>query len=393
MKIAIMGFGTVGSGVEEILYKKKNSLKNHNLIIEIDKVLIKNKNKKRNPFEKDLVFTDDFEEILSSDVDTVIDLTTSLEETYQMISSLMKAGKHIITANKAVVSKYFEQLNALARSNEVYFSYEAAVGGAIPLIHPLMEEAIFNKMNKVFGILNGTSNYILSKMETEGASYTDVLKKAQDLGFAELDPTADVGGFDSMRKIRILSSLIYNAKVNEEEIPTFGIENIKKIDLSFAKNMGYSIRMIAKSELKDGKINISVIPSFVNDEFFAKTFDETNGVKVWGENFDSYELKGPGAGRLETAEAVIRDLVRVLSRREIPAYYNMENSYQVSNTLENKFYIRTSKLTPELKKLVKYEEHKKEEYFILTKKVSLRNLKPILADLGEVFLAEIEEDL
>ena len=388
-----MGFGTVGSGVEEILYKKKNSLKNHNLIIEIDKVLIKNKNKKRNPFEKDLVFTDDFEEILSSDVDTVIDLTTSLEETYQMISSLMKAGKHIITANKAVVSKYFEQLNALARSNEVYFSYEAAVGGAIPLIHPLMEEAIFNKMNKVFGILNGTSNYILSKMETEGASYTDVLKKAQDLGFAELDPTADVGGFDSMRKIRILSSLIYNAKVNEEEIPTFGIENIKKIDLSFAKNMGYSIRMIAKSELKDGKINISVIPSFVNDEFFAKTFDETNGVKVWGENFDSYELKGPGAGRLETAEAVIRDLVRILSRREIPAYYNMENSYQVSNTLENKFYIRTSKLTPELKKLVKYEEHKKEEYFILTKKVSLRNLKPILADLGEVFLAEIEEDL
>lgn len=393
MKIAIMGFGTVGSGVEEILYKKKNSLRNHNLIIEIDKVLIKNKNKKRNPFEKDLVFTDDFEEILSSDVDTVIDLTTSLEETYQMISSLMKAGKHIITANKAVVSKYFEQLNALARSNEVCFSYEAAVGGAIPLIHPLMEEAIFNKMDKVFGILNGTSNYILSKMETEGASYTDVLKKAQDLGFAELDPTADVGGFDSMRKIRILSSLIYNAKVNEEEIPTFGIENIKKIDLSFAKNMGYSIRMLAKSELKDGKINISVIPSFVNDEFFAKTFDETNGVKVWGENFDSYEFKGPGAGRLETAEAVIRDLVRVLSRREIPAYYNMENSYQVSNTLENKFYIRTSKLTPELKKLVKYEEHKKEEYFILTKKVSLRNLKPILADLGEVFLAEIEEDL
>lgn len=393
MKIAIMGFGTVGSGVEEILYKKKNSLKNHSLIIEIDKVLIKNKNKKRNPFEKDLAFTDNFEEILSSDVDTVIDLTTSLEETYQMISSLMKAGKHIITANKAVVSKYFEQLNALARSNEVYFSYEAAVGGAIPLIHPLMEEAIFNKMDKIFGILNGTSNYILSKMEKEGASYTDVLKKAQDLGFAELDPTADVGGFDSMRKIRILSSLIYNAKVNEEEIPTFGIENIKKIDLSFAKNMGYSIRMLAKSELKDGKINISVIPSFVNDEFFAKTFDEINGVKVWGENFDSYEFKGPGAGRLETAEAVIRDLVRVLSRREIPAYYNMENSYQVSNTLENKFYIRTSKLTPEIKKFIKYQEHKKEEYFILTKKVSLRNLKPILADLGEVFLAEIEEDL
>ncbi len=291
--------------------------------------------------------------------------------------ALMKANKNVLTANKAVVSKYFEELNDLARENEVYFSYEAAVGGAIPLIHPLMEEALFNNMDKVFGILNGTSNYILSKMEMEGASYEDVLKKAQDLGFAELDPTADVGGFDSMRKIRILSSMIYNAKINEEEIPTFGIENIKKADFDFAKKMGYSIRMLAKSELKDGKINISVIPSFVNDEFFAKTFNETNGVKVWGENFVSYELKGPGAGRLE----------------EISAFYDGENHYEVENILENKFYIRCEKVSPALKDLIKFEKVCGNDHFILTKKVSLNALKPILSDLGDFFLAEIEEDL
>ena len=388
-----MGFGTVGTGVEEILYKKREILRKHKLDIEIDRVLIKNIGKKRNPFEKSLVFTDDFDEILASDVDTVIDVTTSLEETYQRMVALMKDGKNVLTANKAVVSKYFEELNDLARENEVYFSYEAAVGGAIPLIHPLMEEAIFNNMDKVFGILNGTSNYILSKMEMDGASYEDVLKKAQDLGFAELDPRADVGGFDSMRKIRILSSMIYNAKINEEEIPTFGIENIKKADFDFAKNMGYSIRMLAKSELKDGKINISVIPSFVNDEFFAKTFNETNAVKVWGENFVSYELKGPGAGRLETAEAVVRDLLRILSRREIPAFYDGENHYEVENILENKFYIRCEKVSPALKDLIKFEKVCDKDHFILTKKVSLSSLKPKLLDLGDFFLAEIEEDL
>ena len=393
MKIAIMGFGTVGTGVEEILYKKREILRKHKLDIEIDRVLIKNINKKRNPFEKGLVFTDDFDEILSSDVDTVIDVTTSLEETYQRMVSLIEAGKNVLTANKAVVSKYFEELNELARENEVYFSYEAAVGGAIPLIHPLMEEALFNNMDKVFGILNGTSNYILSKMEVEGASYENVLKKAQDLGFAELDPRADVGGFDSMRKIRILSSMIYNAKINEEEIPTFGIENIKKADFDFAKNMGYSIRMLAKSELKDGKINISVIPSFVNDEFFAKTFNETNAVKVWGENFVSYELKGPGAGRLETAEAIVRDLLRILSRREIPAFYDGENQYEVENILENKFYLRCEKVSPALKDLIKFEKVCDKDHFILTKKVSLSSLKPKLLDLGDFFLAEIEENL
>ena len=230
-------------------------------------------------------------------------------------------------------------------------------------------------------------------MEMEGASYEDVLKKAQDLGFAELDPTADVGGFDSMRKIRILSSMIYNAKINEEEIPTFGIQNIKKADFDFAKNIGYSIRMLAKSELKNSKINISVIPSFVNDEFFAKTFNETNDVKVWGENFVSYELKGPGAGRLETAEAVVRDLLRILSRREIPAFYDGENHYEVENILENKFYLRCEKVSPALKDLIKFEKVCGKDHFILTKKVSLSSLKPILIDLGGFFLAEIEEDL
>ena len=243
MKIALMGFGTVGTGVEEILYKKRARLRKNNFDLDLAYALIKNKDKKRSSFKKDLVFTDDFEKILSLDVDTVIDVTSSLDETYERIIKLMKAGKNIVTANKAVVSKYFENLNDLARENGVYFAYEAAVAGAIPLIHPLMEEALFNEMTKVYGILNGTSNYILSKMEEEGASYEKVLKKAQDLGFAEADPTADVGGFDAMRKLRILSSLIYNSKINEDDIPTFGIGNIKKTDLDLAKTMGYTIRL------------------------------------------------------------------------------------------------------------------------------------------------------
>lgn len=393
MRIAIMGFGTVGTGVEEILYKKRESLLKNNFDIKIEKVLIRNKNKKRSPLDGDLAFTNDFDEILNSDVDTVIDVTSSLEETYERIVKLMEAGKNIVTANKAVVSKYFEELNELARENDIYFSYEAAVAGAIPVIHPIMEEAFFSDMNKIQGILNGTSNYILSKMEMEGSSYDEVLKEAQELGYAEADPTADVGGFDAMRKIRILSSLIYNSKINEDEIFTFGIENVKKSDFDFAKERGYSIRVLAKSELANDKINISVIPTFVRDNFFAKTFGGTNGVKVWGENFISYELKGPGAGKLETADAVMRDLLRILAKREIKTFYDAGNSYEVENNLENKFYVRTSEASPELKDLIEEEKIIDDEHLLITRKVSLDDLRHALGNLDKVFLAEIEEDL
>lgn len=393
MKIAIMGFGTVGTGVEEILYKKRESLLKNNFDIKIEKVLIRNKNKKRSPLDGDLAFTDDFDEILNSDVDTVIDVTSSLEETYERIVRLMEAGKNIVTANKAVVSKYFEELNKLARENDISFSYEAAVAGAIPVIHPLMEESFFSDMNKVQGILNGTSNYILSKMEVEGSSYDEVLKEAQELGYAEADPTADVGGFDAMRKIRILSSLIYNSNINEDEIFTFGIENVKKSDFDFAKERGYSIRVLAKSELANDKINISVIPTFVRDNFFAKTFGGTNGVKIWGENFTSYELKGPGVGKLETADAVMRDLLRILAKREIKTFYDAGNSYEVENNLENKFYVRTSEVSSELKDLIEEEKIINDEHLLITKKVSLDDLRDALENLDKVFLAEIEEDL
>ena len=393
MKIAIMGFGTVGSGVEEILFKKRDALLKNNFDIEIDKILIKNKNKERFPHNKDLVFTDNFDEILNSSVNTVIDVTSNLEETHERIVKLMKSGKNIVTANKALVSKYFEELNELAREKEVYFSYEASVAGAIPIIHPIMEEAFFNDMNKIYGILNGTSNYILSKMEKEGSSYDAVLKEAQDLGYAESDPTADVGGFDAMRKIRILSSLIYNAKIEEDEIFTFGISNIKKSDFDFAKEKDYSIRLLAKSKLSDGKINISVIPTFLKDNFFAKTFEGRNAVKVWGENFSSYELKGPGAGKLETADAIMRDLLRILAKREIKTFYSAENSYEITNNLKNKYYIRISNLPSQLKDLVEEEKVLGDDHHIITKEISLDELKNSIKDFDKIFIAEIEEEI
>ena len=388
-----MGFGTVGTGVEEILYKKRKDLLKNNFDIEIDRILIKNKNKERHPQDKDLVFTDDFEEILNSDVDTVIDVTSSLEETYERIVRLMKSGKNIVTANKAVVSKYFEDLNELARENKVYFAYEASVAGAIPIIHPLMEEIFFNDIFEISGILNGTSNYILSKMEREGSSYDEVLKEAQELGYAEADPTADVEGLDAMRKIRILSSLAYRAKIREEEIFTFGINTVKKSDFDFAKDLGYSIRLLGKSSLSDGKINISVMPRFLNDDFFAKTYDGTNAIKVRGENFKSYELKGPGAGKLETADAIIRDLLRVLAQREIKTFYAAENSYPVENNLEKKYYLRASKISDELKNLTSSEKIIGDDHHIITKKIELKKLTHAIDGLKDIFIAEIEEEI
>lgn len=393
MKIAMMGFGTVGIGVEEILFKKRKSLLKNNFDIQMDRVLVKNRDKQRNPHQTDLVFTDDFDEILNSDVSTVIDVTSGLEDTHEQIVSLMKAGKNIVTANKAVVSKYFEELSELARLNDVYFSYEASVAGAIPVIHPIMEEVFINDMNKIYGILNGTSNYILSKMENENSSYEDVLKKAQDLGYAEADPTADVEGFDAMRKIRILSSLIYNSKIDEQDIFTFGISNVTKDDFDFAKAMGCSIRLLAKSTLIENKINISVIPTFLKDDFFSKTFDGTNALKVWGENFVSYEFKGPGAGKLETADAVMRDLLRILSDREMKTFYDAANCFEVQNNLKSKFYLRTTYVSDRVKDLIDEEKISGKNHLIITKKVNLDELKAAIGNMEAVFIAEMEEEL
>lgn len=393
MKIAIMGFGTVGTGVEEILYKKKKDLLKNNFDIKIERILIKNKNKERKPHDKTLIFTDDFDEILSSPVDTVIDVTSNLEETYERIVKLMKSGKNIVTANKAVVSKYFEDLNELARENKVYFAYEAAVAGAIPIIHPLMEEVFFNDIYEISGILNGTSNYILSKMEREGLDYDEVLKEAQELGYAESDPSADVGGLDAMRKIRILSSLAYRAKISEDEIFTLGIDKVKKSDFDFAKDLGYSLRLLGKSSLSDGKINISVMPRFLRDDFFANTFDGTNAIKVFGENFKSYELKGPGAGKLETADAIMRDLLRILTQREIKTFYQAENSYPVENNLEKKYYLRCQKVSDELKNLISSEKIVGEDHHLITKNLRLEELIHAIGDLEGIFIAEIEEEI
>lgn len=393
MKIAIMGFGTVGTGVEEILYKKRKSLLKNNFDIKIERILIKNKNKERNPHDKTLIFTDDFDEILNSPVDTVIDVTSNLEETYERIVKLMKSGKNIVTANKAVVSKYFEDLNDLARENKVYFAYEAAVAGAIPIIHPLMEEVFFNDIYEISGILNGTSNYILSKMEREGSSYDEVLKEAQELGYAEADPSADVEGLDAMRKIRILSSLAYRAKIREDEIFTFGIDKVKKSDFDFAKDLDCSIRLLGKSSLSDGKINISVMPRFLRDDFFANTFDGTNAIKVFGENFKSYELKGPGAGKLETADAIMRDLLRILSQREIKTFYQAENSYPVENNLEKKYYLRCQEVPKDLKNLISAEKIMGEDHHLITKSLKLEELIHTIGDLEGIFIAEIEEEI
>lgn len=393
MNLALMGFGTVGTGVEEILFKKKDFLSQKGIDINIKKVLIANANKKRYPKDDSVEFTDNFDEILNSDVDTVIDVTSNLEETYKRIIKLMNAGKNIITANKAVVSKYFEELNETARKNDVYFSYEASVGGAIPIIHPLMEELQFNEINSVSGILNGTSNFILSEMEEKGLDYDVVLKKAQDLGYAEADPTADVCGFDSQRKIRILSSLSYNAKIKEEEILTLGISNIKKSNIEFSKNNNYNIRLIANSQLKDEKIYITVMPMLVKDPFFSNTIKSLNKVRVTGEYFGEYRFFGAGAGKLETADAVIRDLLRIFKDSEIKPFYTAEKNYKVSTDLENKYYISVREVKDALYKVINKDETN-DLHHIITKNLNFDELKDILNsyDEDEIFVAAVEEE-
>ena len=238
INIGLLGLGTVGQGVVEIIRKKEKDLENLlNKKIKIKKILVKNINKERDIQPSKDIITDDFKDILEDDeINIIIEVTSDLEESYGYIKDSLNKGKHVVTANKAIVSKYFEELNNLSIKNKVAFLYEASVAGGIPVLKPLKEEIALNEIDEVQGILNGTCNYILTKMFQEGLDYKEVLKVAQDLGYAEADPAADVEGHDTLRKLRILGTIALQGTILEEDIILEGIDNISSFDVEQMKN-------------------------------------------------------------------------------------------------------------------------------------------------------------
>ena len=307
IKIGLIGLGTVGSGVFKTLRDF-----NH---VEIVKIAVKNKNKKRNIEGLDeSIITDNPEEIVNdSSIDIVVELIGGLHPAFELITTAISNGKHIVTANKELLAKHGEELFRHAEANNKVILYEAAVAGGIPIIMPIKTILAGNKITKIEAILNGTTNYILTKMDRDGASYEDVLAEAQKLGYAEADPTSDVEGYDSAYKIAILSSISFKKRINIENVYKEGISKIKAQDIKAANDLGYKIKLVANAQLlEDGKIDVRVHPMLVpQDSILAHIDYVKNAIKLEGYPMGSIALSGAGAGEFPTASSVIGDILAI----------------------------------------------------------------------------------
>lgn len=346
INIGLLGLGTVGTGIVEILNNRKDELKR--IIgqeINIKKILVKNLNKEREVKLDEGILTNDFNEILNDkEISIIIEVTGDLGRSYEYITEALNSGKNVVTANKAVVSKYFEELSALASEKNLAFLYEASVGGGIPVIKPLKEQLAFNEISEVQGILNGTCNYILTRMIDEGKDYDEVLKIAQELGYAEADPTADVEGHDTLRKLRILATLSLQGRVTEEDIILNGISSITSFDINHIKNMDSTVKLIGEARAYEDGFTAVVQPVIVkNNNYFANVNMAFNSVAFKGNNVGELKFYGAGAGKLVTANAVLSDVLDVLLASYRKGNPLSQNKLKNNNDkIKGSYYLRIS---------------------------------------------------
>lgn len=309
IKIGLIGLGTVGSGVFKTLQNFKN--------VEVVKIAVHNKNKKRNieGLDESIITDDAYEVVNNPEIQIIAELVGGINPAFDLIKTAIKNGKHIVTANKELLAKHGEELFNFAEENNKVVLYEAAIAGGIPLIMPIKTILAGNKITKIKAILNGTTNYILTKMDVQGASYTDVLKEAQELGYAEADPTGDVEGFDAAYKITTLATIAFGKRIKIENVYREGITKISPDDMKAANEMGYKIKLIASAELnEDSKADVRVHPMLVpKTKTLAHIDYVTNAVSLSGHPVGDVTLSGPGAGEFPTASSVVGDILAIAS--------------------------------------------------------------------------------
>ena len=309
MNIAILGVGTVGEAVAKILLQNKKLITARcgEEIVPLIGV-VRNLNKKR---DVAIPLTDDMDSVLKrDDIDVFVELMGGVEEPFRVVSKILERKKAVVTANKALLAYHRYALQNLAQNTP--FGFEASVAGGIPIIRALREGLSANHILSINGILNGTSNYILTSMMSKGSNFADALKKAQELGYAEADPTFDVGGFDAAHKLLILASIAYGVHGNPEDILIEGIEGITPEDIFFANDFEYVIKLLAIAKKTGDKVELRVHPALVpKDKMIAKTDGVTNAVSVVGDAVGETMFYGPGAGGPATASSVISDLIDI----------------------------------------------------------------------------------
>ncbi len=313
INVAILGIGTVGTGAYKIIESQKDEFPyKTGSKINISKVLVRNKNKKREGINENLI-TDDWSEIINDDsIKIVIEVMGGIEPAKTYISEALKKGKSVVTANKDLIASYGSELLDLAKENKCDILFEAAVAGGIPIIRPLKQCLAANKIEEVMGIVNGTTNFILSNMTDEGMEFDDALKLAQELGYAEADPTADVEGYDAARKVAIMASIAFNSRVTFDDVYTEGISKISAKDIKYAKELGCDIKLLGVAANTDEGIEVRVHPMLIPSEHpLAGVKDSFNAVFVKGDAVGDTMFYGKGAGELPTASAIMGDVVDV----------------------------------------------------------------------------------
>lgn len=312
--VGLLGLGTVGSGVVQIIEEHQEKLMYQvGCPIKVKKILVKSLNKERAIKVDPSVLTTDVNDVLSDpEIDVVIEVMGGIEQTKEYLLQALKNKKHVVTANKDLMAVHGSELLNVAADNGCDLFFEASVAGGIPIIRTIVDGLSSDRITKMMGIVNGTTNYILTKMSQGGASYEDVLKEAQRLGFAEADPTSDVEGLDAARKMVILATLGFSMKIDLEDVSVRGITDITEEDLQYGRQLGYTMKLIGIAQEDHGKVEVSVQPTFLPDTHpLASVQNEYNAVFVCGDAVGETMFYGPGAGSLPTATSIVSDLVVV----------------------------------------------------------------------------------
>ncbi|EES49435.1 homoserine dehydrogenase [Clostridium botulinum] len=354
VRIALLGLGNVGRGVCMILNSNKEEImKRSGYEVEIAKILVRDVSKARGVEVSEELITTDFDEILNDDsIKIVLEIMGGIDPAKEYMIKCMNAGKHIVTANKMLIATHGDELFENADSNGVMFKYEASVAGGIPIINGIDESLTANKIKELYGIINGTTNYILTKMECDGFGFDEALKEAQEKGYAEADPTSDIDGYDAQYKLAILSSLAFGTKVDVDNVYREGITNIKPIDMEYAKEFKMVIKLLAIVKEVNGKLELRVHPTMIPKKHpLANVYDSFNAVFVKGNAVGDLMFYGRGAGDLPTGSAVVSDVISILRSNVDLENYNsvVKNNLwdrEISDIkdVESKFYIRATVL-------------------------------------------------
>lgn len=314
VSIGLLGLGVVGSGVVKLIEDRQEELVNQlGFGVNVKRILVRDIEKERDVQTQTDLTTEPNDVLHDPEIDVVVEVMGGIEEARQHILEAFATKKNVVTANKDLIALHGPELQEAANRNQCDLFYEASVAGGTPILRGMSDGLVSDRIQQVMGIVNGTTNYILTKMDEEGVSYESALKDAQELGFAEADPTADVEGLDAARKMVILARLAFSANIELEDVEVSGITNIALNDLEYAKKLDYTMKLVGLAKYHDQHIEVSVQPTFISRKHpLAGVKNEYNAVFVNGEAVGSTMFYGPGAGSLPTATAVMSDVIAVI---------------------------------------------------------------------------------